>query len=114
MYGPFRSLRQTGKSSLREVLADSHVAAVAIAFLLLWSLDAAFHAIWDPVLYLGFFRLTGTAIQDISYFMLITSFYFLYSAIVSLLTAWLLSRWVYGKGPLHSLAACRGKLTVRK
>jgi hypothetical protein len=33
------------KRSLREVLADSHVAAVANALLLLWSLDGGFRAL---------------------------------------------------------------------
>jgi len=109
--------------SLRRVLADSYVAAVAIAVLLLWSLDSAFRGLWDPVYRLGVFLLTAIAIRDIPYlpptptaadhFMLISSSYFLYSAIASLSAAWLLSRWVYGTGPLCSLARCRSKLVVR-
>ena len=34
------------KSTLREVLADSHVSALAIAVPLLWSLDAGSKALW--------------------------------------------------------------------
>jgi len=120
----FVSSRETSKRSLRQVLADSHVATVSIALLLLWSLDAAFRGLWDPACRVGAFLLTAIAIRDIPYlspggtavdrFMLISTFYFLYSAIVCLSAAWLLSRWVYGTGPLRSLIACRSKLTGRK
>jgi hypothetical protein len=112
------------KSPLRQVLVDSHVAAVAIAVLLLWALDAAFRALWDPVYRMGFFLFTAIAIWDIPYFsaqpnamdrlMWISSFYFLYSALVSFLAAWCLSRWLYGVDPFCSLAACRRRLVGRK
>lgn len=118
----FVSSTGTVKRSLRQVLADSHVAAVSIAVLLLWALDAVFRGLWDPVYRLGVFLLTAVAILDIPYlsstgadrFMLISTLYFLYSAIVSFSAAWFLSRWVYGLGPLRSLAACRSRLTGRK
>ena len=55
------------RPSLRRVLADSHVAAVAIAVLLLWSLDAAFSALWPPVSRALEFVFTGIAILDIPY-----------------------------------------------
>jgi hypothetical protein len=116
--------REIVKRPLRRVLADSHVAAVAIALLLLWALNGAFWTLWDPVYRMGRFLFTAIAIWDIPYFsikptaidrlMLISTFYFLYSALVSLLAAWLLSRWVYGVGPLRSLAVCRSKLIGRK
>ena len=120
---PFRS-REIVKRPLRRVLADSHVAAVAIALLLLWALNGAFWTLWDPVYRVGRFLFTAIAIWDLPYFstkptaidrlMLISTFYFLYSALASLLAAWLLSRWVYGVGPLRSLAVCRSKLIRRK
>jgi hypothetical protein len=100
---------------LRQVLADSHVAAVAIALLLLWALDAAFRGILDPV-----FLLTGILIRDIPALgsppvrlTLITNGYLLNIAIVSIAAAWLLSRWVYGMGPLRSLSVCCSNLARR-
>jgi hypothetical protein len=108
------------KGHLRKVLADSHVAAVTIAVLLMWVLDAAFRGLWYPAYDLGAFVLTGIAIWDIPYIsptltvadrlMLITTGYFVYSAIVCFFAAWLLSRWVYGMGPLRSLTTCGRKL----
>lgn len=110
--------------SLRQVLADSHVAAVTVAVLLLWSLDGAFRALWVPVSRAVEFLFTALAILDIPYFSrtltavdrwrLISAFYFLYSPIVSFPAAWLLSRWVYGIGPIRSLVMCCSKLTRRK
>jgi hypothetical protein len=120
----FVSSPQTAKRALRQVLTDSQVAAVSIALLLLWSLDAVFRGLWDPAYRLGAFLLTAIAIWNIPYlspgvtaadrFMLISAFYFLYSAIACLAAAWLLSRWVYGTGPLRSLIVCGSKLTGRK
>ena len=109
------------KRSLRVALAESHVAAVAIAVLLLWSLDGAFRALWDPALSAARFLFTAVAIFDIPYFsptftmvdqlMLVTTLS--YSAIVSFSAAWLLSRWVYGAGPLRTLTSYRSQLTGR-
>ena len=116
--------RESVERSLRQVLADSHVSAVAIVLLLLWSLDAAFRGLWEPAYRVGAFLLNAIAIWDIPYhsptltaadrLMWIGTFYFFYSAIGSFLAAWLLSRWVYGMGPLRSLAACRRNLIGRK
>ena len=124
LHAAFISSPEAVNRSLRQVLADSHVAAVAIALLLLWSLDLAFRGLWDPVYRLGVFLFTAIAIWGLPYlsptltaadrFMLINTFYFLYIAIMSLSTAWLVSRWVYGMGPLRSLVACRKRLTGRK
>ena len=50
------------KPSLREMLADSHTATVAIAVLLLWSLDGAFRALWSPVFRAVSYLLTAAAI----------------------------------------------------
>jgi len=112
------------KRPLRQVLADSHVATVAIALLLLGTLDGAVRGLWDPVYDVGVYLFTAVAIWDIPYFsptptavdrsMLIITSYFLYSAIASLSAAWLLSRWVYGTGPFRSLIVCVGELRGRK
>ena len=112
------------KGRLRRVLADSHVAAVAIAALLMWALDATFRGLWDPFYDLVAFVFTGIAIRDIPYIsptptvadrlMLIKTGYFAYIAIVCLLGAWLLSRWVYGMGPLRCLTSCGSELIGRK
>jgi len=112
------------KGRLRQVLADSHVAAVTVALLLLWSLDALVRGLWDPVYDLGAFTLTAIAIWDIPYIsprltvadrlMLISTGYFVYCAIVCLLGAWLLSKWVYGTGPLRSLTVCGSRIIGRK
>jgi hypothetical protein len=112
------------KGSLRQALADSHVAAITIAVLLLWVLDATCRGLWDPLYDLGAFVFTGIAIWDIPYIsptptladrsMLIITAYYLYSAFVCVLGAWLLSRWVYGMAPLRSLATYRSQLIRRK
>jgi hypothetical protein len=110
--------------SLRHVLAESQVAAVAIPFLLLWALDSALGSIWGLVFRLGAFLLTAIAIWDIPYvpstptfsdrMMLISTAYFFYIAVVSSSGAWLLSRWVYGLGPISTLIVCRSKLLRRR
>jgi len=108
------------RPSLRQVLADSHVGAVAIALLLLWSLDAAFSALWPPVSHAMGFVFTAIAILDIPYFsrtftaldrlVLISTLAYLYGSVVSLSAAWLLSKWIYGVGPLRALMSFRSKL----
>jgi hypothetical protein len=109
--------------SLREALAESHTGAVTITVFLVWSLDGAFRALWDPLFRAASFLFTAIAILDIPYFsptvtvvdrlMFITTLSYLYSAIVSCSAAWLLSRWVYGVGPLRCLMSYRSKLTGR-
>jgi Zn-dependent protease with chaperone function len=111
------------KPSLREILANSHIPAVAIAVLLLWSLNWGFQALWSPLLRVGDFLFTAVAILKISYFsptltgadlfMLTTTLLFLFNALISLAAAWLLARWVYGVGPLRSLSKYRTRLARR-
>lgn len=106
------------KPSLRETLADSHVAAVAIAVLLVWSLDSGFRALWDPFYRLADFLFTAFAIFGIPYFSFsysdllsfVTTFSYLFFSLVSLAAAYLVSRWVYGVGPLRILSSYRNKL----
>lgn len=110
------------KPSLREILADSHVSAVAIAALLVWSLDSGFRALWDPLYRLADFLFTAVAILNTPYSSpyssfsasdllgFISAFSYLFSSVVSLSAAFLLSRWVYGVGPLRVLSSYRNKL----
>lgn len=109
------------KPSLREILAESHVSAVAIALLLVWSLDSGFRALWDPLARAVSFLATAIAIFGIPNFSftgsdrlsLIITFSRLFFSLVSLSAACLLSRWVYRVGPLRSLSSYRTKLKSR-
>lgn len=113
---------RNGGCSLREVLAESHVAGIAIAVLLLWSLDFGFRALWGPLSSIGIYLLTAMAIFDIPYFtftvidrfMLITSMVYAFSSLISLAAAWCLCLWVYGVGPLRSLGTYRARLAKEK
>lgn len=105
------------KTSFREILADSHISAVAIAVLLLWSLESALNALWNPLFAAASFLFAAVAILDIPYFsptltradrlMWIATGFYLFNAFMSFASAWLLSRWVYGLGPLRSLSKYR-------
>ena len=111
------------KLSLRKILADSHVSAVAIAVLLFRSLDSAFWALWGPLSRVVSFLFTAVAILDIPYFSytldlkdrftLFFTFSYLFNSLVYLAAAGLLSRWVYGIGPLCSLSKYRTRLARR-
>ena len=111
------------KPTLREILAHSHIAAVAIAVLLIWSLDWGFRALWNPLLRVAGFLFNLIAIFGIPYsspgvniadrLILINTFSYLFAALTSLAAARLLSHWVYGVGPLHSLSAYRTRITRR-
>jgi len=112
------------KRSLREILAESHISAAAVAVLLLWSIVLGFQALWGPLLRVASFLFTAVAILDIPYtsptptfadrLSLITSALFLFDSLISLAAAWLLSRWVNGVGPLRSLRSYRSKLARRE
>jgi len=109
--------------TLREVLADSHIAAVAIMLLLIRSLDSGFRAIGRPIFSLFDFLITLVAIRDIPYafgphslgywLSQAPTFTHFLNAVVSLSAAWALSLWVYRVGPCRSLIECRAKLARR-
>jgi hypothetical protein len=111
------------KPSLRKILADYYVSAVAIAVLLYWALYWGFTALWSPLARAASFLFTAVAILGIPFgsstytgadrLMLTTTLAFLFNAFVCLAAAWLLSRWVYGAGPLRSLRKCGRKLAGR-
>ena len=108
---------------IRETLADSHIAAVAIAVLLLWSITSGVVAFWGPISRVAMFIFTAIAIRDVPYvsrtltmsdwIMLIKTSSNLFEALVSLGAAWLLARWTFGAGPLYSLSQYRTALTRR-
>ena len=112
------------KPTLREVLADSHIAAVSILLLLVWSLGTAFRAIGPSILSIVDFLITGVAIRDIPYgfgnytwrywLSQVPTFTQFLNAVVSLRVAWGLSRWLYKVGPCRSLIECRARLARRK
>ena len=115
------------QASLRKVLIDSHVAAVAIAVLIFFSLDSvasvarAVFGLWGPFLEVVSFLATAVAIRGIpsspvtryyvTDYLLPATLPNLFLALVYLAAAWLLSRWVYGTGPLRSLSTYRDKLS---
>jgi len=111
---------ETVNRSLREILAESHISAVAVAVLLLWSIASGFQALWGPLSHAASFVFTAVAILDIPYFSrtltiadrfaLFSTFSSLFNSLVYLTAAGFLSRWVYGMGPLRSLSKYRTKL----
>jgi len=110
------------KPSLREILADSHIPAVAITVLLLWSLNSGLKALLKPFLRAVDFLSTAVAIRSVPYsypnsiqdrILLTATLLYFFDAIVSLFAAWLLSRWVYGVGPLRCLNKYRTRLARR-
>lgn len=109
--------------SLRETLADTHIAAVAIAVLLLSSLDSGFRALWPPLPRTIEFVVTAIAIRGVPYISPTFTVadwltwgsagaYFVY-ALICLAVAWLVSRWVYGVGPVQGLRRYGARLARR-
>lgn len=108
------------KRSVREVLAQSHVAAVTVAVLVFVAFNASFSTVWPHVLEAITFVATAIAILDVPYFSTeITSYDKVvafrmctefYTAVVAFSAAWVLSKWVYGVGPLRCLSEYRKRL----
>jgi hypothetical protein len=114
------------KPSLRGMLADSDVAAVAIAVLLFWSLHSACWSLLGlsgPLSRAAEFSITAVAIHGIPYssrtldvtdlFTFFNTFAYLFYSLAYMAAAWLLSRWVYGVGPLRSLSQRSTRLARR-
>jgi hypothetical protein len=114
------------QTSLRKVLIDSHVAVATIAVMLFFTVVCVINfvfAMWDPALELIVYIATAVTIRGIPsapvtrYYMTGYLLPVILSSLLSVLTyiaaAWVLSHWVYGTGPLQSLANYQGKL-VRK
>ena len=110
------------KPPLRTTLAESHISAITIVVLLLWSLGSAFQALWAPFFRVAEYLFTAVAIRDIPFagpftfadrVMLFVRIQYVFSALVSFAAAWLLARWVYGEGPLRSLSRYRIRISRR-
>ena len=111
------------KGSLRKMLAESNVGAIGIGVLLFWSIDSALWALWGPLYRAAKFVFTAVAILDIPYFSLtltaedrltlFITYTYLFHSLAYLTAANLLSRWVYGEGPLATLSKCRAELARR-
>lgn len=111
------------KRSLRQVLADSHVAPIAIAAFLLIAVDGAFRASWPLLLAVTRYLVRDIASLDNPYaetitpmsrLVLIPSGFYLYAAGVSYGAAWLLSHWVSGVGPFRCLTEHGIRILGRK
>ena len=107
------------KSGLREILAKSHIAAIAIAVLLLWSLGSAFRGLSEPFLRVAEYLFTAAAIRSIpfenpfSFLDRVMLFEYLFNALAEFTAAWFVARWVYGQGPLRGLGRYRTKISRR-
>jgi hypothetical protein len=112
-----RQFQRTGdvlKPPLRTVLADSHVSDIAIAAILLRSLDSAFRVLWPPIAHAATFLFTAIAILDVPYcsrtldtanrLQIMEMSKNLISALIAFTSVWLLSRWTYRVGPIRSLS----------
>jgi hypothetical protein len=105
------------------MLADTNVAAVSIAVLLVWSLASGLRGLSAPFWRAANYAFTAVAILDIPYIPrqfavadkldLIGTFTDIVYALFYLVAAWLLSRWVYGLAPLRSLSKCLTRLAGR-
>jgi hypothetical protein len=108
------------KPSLRKTVANTHIAAVTIAVLLLWALDDEFRVLWEPIQRVATYLFTALAILDIPYhspvpgmeaqISLLTTGLYMLSAFTTFISAWLLSHWVYGVGPIRALTQTCNKL----
>jgi hypothetical protein len=113
------------QDSLRKALIDSHVAAIAIAILLAGAIESVFIALLDPASRVLSF-LTIALVANSPPYMPRTLDYASRSislqlpllnlsvAVNNLACGWLLSLWVYGKGPIRILGNYRDKPTRKK
>jgi len=111
------------RPSLRQILADSHISAIAIAVLLFWGLASTFRAPWDLLSRTADFLFTVMAIRGVPYIpskldfadllLLLNTFFYFFTSLISFGAAWLLSRWVYRVGPFRSLSRYRTQLARR-
>jgi hypothetical protein len=107
------------KPALREIVGSSYIAAVAIAVLLLWTIESVARAVGPLLVFVVDFFSRALAIRGIptyseGYWLILvfTLGYFL-NAVFSLIAAWILSRWVYKASPFSSLSQCRARFERR-
>ena len=111
------------RPTLREILADSHISAIAIVVLLLWSTISVFRASFWPSIRIAEYLFTAVAIRGIPFagpfsvvaerLMLLGRVGYLFNAFANSSAAWLLARWVYGEGPLRCLSRYRPRVSRR-
>jgi len=111
------------KPSIRRILADSHIAAVAIAVLLFRSFEFGIRSLGRPLFLVTGFLVDVVAVRGIPYgsgtftlgewLTLIPTFAYLSGTVISLAAALVLSRWVYGVGPFRSLSEYSTRLVRR-
>ena len=108
------------KPTLRNVLAESQVAAIAIALLLFWTLYDALRGLWIPFFQLVQYLITAVLILDIPYFnpwlariRLLSSLPYLSIAVAELSAVWIFSHWVFGFGPVRALTSYRCRIGRR-
>jgi hypothetical protein len=107
------------KPALREILARSHVGAVAIVVLLILSSISLVRAISTPLPDVADYVATAVAILGVpargftraDRMTLIAAAGFLIDGWIAFAAAWLLSWWVYGVGPFRSLSLNRTRIT---
>ena len=111
------------RPSLRKTLATSRVGAVAIAVLLFWALYSACQLLWLPLLQIADYIAQSGILEGIiewpprhfsfgPSYIPNASFYSIFS-VMSIAAAWLLSRWIYGTGPIRVLKTYRSILDRR-
>jgi hypothetical protein len=109
----------TVRPSLRKILADSHISAVAIAVLLFWSLESLFLSVGFPLylaassLFCGFITHSPVPRTLPDRDVLNAVFWYLVYAFIYFVAASLLSQWVHGEGPFRTLGKYRIRLARR-
>ena len=109
------------KVPLRQLLGDSHIAAVAIAVLLLRSFELGVRSLGQPLFLLGGFFVNVVAVRDIpsgtftlgQWLTLMPDLLSFVGSCITFGAAWLLSRWVFGMSPFRSLTDCRATIARR-
>lgn len=104
--------------SLREVLADSHVAVATVAILLFWCLVLVFRAVLGPLYEVAVFIIWTVSVGSSPYrpfselngFRLLTSLIDLSIACFYFFSAWLLTRKTYRLNPFELLTAYARRL----
>lgn len=106
------------KTSIQKALLDSHIVAMAIAVLLLWSLDSAVHVL--DVLWLPLTDYLANAISSHSFpssphsmshdVRLSFTLLYVFAATSEAASAWVLSKWAFGLTPLRALANTSARL----
>lgn len=110
------------RNSLRRALIDSHISIVAIAVLLVWSLNSVARALdrlWLPATDYLATVIATLSFPDSPYSFgdrvaLSLTLWYAFEAIAAAVTAWLLSRWAFGLGPLRTLRGYRTRLLLRR